>query len=66
MAIAFRGVKLLVIDILPLKLKSKNSKLFKSISTLAKLYLLLEMLKLILFMNLNALTTWALLTCPNF
>lgn len=43
MIVVFRGVGLLAVDVLPLELESENSELFKWISTLVRLYLLLEM-----------------------
>lgn len=57
MVVASRGIGLLAIDILPLESESENSESSELISTLVRLYLLLEMLKLIRSISLDALTT---------
>ena len=62
---ACEAVWLLVLDVSLLESESKASEFSESMSTLAGLYLLLELLRLILSISLYSLTTEALLAYAN-
>lgn len=55
--IGSEAVDLLALGVLLLELESKASELSESMRTLAEMYLLLEVLRLILSVSLNTLTT---------
>lgn len=59
------AMELLAVGIPLLESESEASKLSKLINTLTRLYLLLEVSRLILSVSLDTLTTQALLVCAN-
>lgn len=63
---ASNSVRLLAVSVLLLELEFEILKMFLLINTLMMLYLLLEILRLILGVSLDALMTRVLLACPNF
>lgn len=63
--VVYEGVGLFVVGVLLSESESEMSKSFELLCILAESYLLLEVSRLILFVSLDTLTTWALLAYPN-